>query len=87
MRKRGREQKKTEKDAKTLRTAATRAFLATIPNPTENLTRPLRANLRVDRTKCEKCPFQNDLGSAAPRVFLPSKHNFVKSSSTSKNRK
>ena len=69
----GPKKKKTGKDGKTLRTAAARTFLATTPNPRKKTTRPRtpRApNLRAQRSHCEKWPFQNELGSAAPRVFL-----------------
>ena len=73
--------KETEKDGKTLRTTAARTFVATTPNPRKKITRPRAhraSNLRAQRTNCEKCPFQNELGSAAPRVFLPWNPNFDK---------
>ena len=70
--------KKTGKDAKTL-APQPQGHLATTPNPTENPTRPRAhraSNLRSHRTKCEKCPFRNELGSAAPRVFYPTEIHF-----------
>ena len=80
LRKRGR-QKKTEKDAKTLRTAAARPFLPTTPNPTEKLTHPrahrasnLRARARPTQRKKKR--FWKRPRLCSPNAFLNLKTQF-----------
>ena len=45
---------------------------------------PLRVKFARAPEKREKCPFQNELASAAPRAFLHYKPNFVKNSNFKK---
>ena len=77
-----------EKIAKPLRTAAARPFSATSPTRTQNATHPRAKKERksaLGRRKCEKRHFQNDLSSAAPSRFLPSKPNLSKIRTSPKN--
>ena len=61
--------KKNRKDAKTLRTAATRPFLATIPTPTEDVTRP-RATARQICTCTGKKNAKNALSKTSSVLQL-----------------
>ena len=74
-----RRNKNPEKIAKALRSAAARPFLATSPTRTQNVThpRPKSSQIGPCPERCAKCHFENDLISAAPLVFLPSKSNLV----------
>ena len=77
-----------EKIAKTLRTAAAKRFSATSPTRTQKRDTPAHQKFHKSvfaRKKCEKRHFQNDLSSAAPSRFLPSKPNFVKNSNVQNN--